>query len=80
MGTSQSLKAPAKGSKAPQNKGERKGHLSDAQIIIAPHPPSLPPSSFLQPRPEVKEFLRLKRLIQDNEDLCAKKKGEKKMD
>lgn len=32
------------------------------------------PTPFLQPRPKVKEFLRLKRLIQDNEVLCAKKK------
>lgn len=44
--------------------------LSDAQIIIVPHPPP----SFLRLHPKVKEFLRLKRLIQDNEDLCAKKK------
>lgn len=42
--------------------------LSEAQIIIVPHPP---PSS-LQLHPKVKEFLRLKRLIQDNK--CKKRK------
>jgi len=41
--------------------------LSDAQIITASHPP-------LSCNPALNvEFLRLKRLIQDNEDLCAKK-------
>lgn len=46
--------------------------LSDAQIIIALHPP---PSC----NPALKlKFLRLKELIQDNEDLCAKKQNKKR--
>lgn len=36
------------------------------------------PSPFLQLHPKLKEFLRLKRLIQDNEELVCKKKKEKK--
>lgn len=63
---SQSLKATAKGSKSTQRRKERT-LLSDAQIIIALHPP---PSC----NPALKlKFLRLKELIQDNKDLCATK-------
>lgn len=67
---SQSLKATAKGSKAPQTKerGKDTFYLTHRLLSLYTLPP---PSCNLALR--VKEFLRLKRLIQDNEDLCAKK-------